>query len=122
MIFALSLCTFIQNAQAFDETLWDLKVGLNARTYPIGAQAVATGGWNAKLWGDSNTWKYGYMRAALNVATSAVVNRVGGEFQFYPISILGISGGYDWGTRNITMKFLDCGMFECNAAGWIVNI
>jgi hypothetical protein len=102
------------HAKAFDETLWDLKVGLNARTYPIGAQAIGTGGWNGKLWGDSNTWKYGYVRAALNLATSAVVNRVGGEVQFFPISILGVSAGYDWGTRNITMKFLDCNQFECN--------
>lgn len=96
------------------DTLWDLKLGLNGRTYPIGAQVIATGGYNFRLWGDTTTWKYGYARLALNAATSAVVNRIGGEVQFFPISILGISAGYDWGVRNITMKFLNCQMFECN--------
>jgi len=118
-VFALILiaCVSVESAARaaiFDEVLWDAKVGLNARTYPIGAQIVGTGGWNARLWGDDHTWKYGYVRAALNLATSAVVNRVGGELQFFPISIFGISAGYDWGTRNYTAKYLDCNVVECN--------
>ena len=93
---------------------YDLKVGFNMRTYPIGAQFTGTLGGNFKLWGDSGNWKYGYLRGAVNLATSAVVNRAGLELQFFPISILGVSAGYDWGTRNYTPKYLNCTVFECN--------
>jgi hypothetical protein len=105
----VSMCT-----RAVAQSPFDLKLGFNSRTYPIGAQLLATGGYNLRLWGDTNTWKYGYVRTAANLATSAVVNRAGAEVQFFPISILGFSAGYDWGVRNITMKFLDCNVYECN--------
>ncbi len=96
------------------ETLTDLRLGFNARTYPIGAQIVAFPGIGVPLWGDTTTWKYGYARLGVNLATSLVVNRAGIEFQVNPISILGLSVGYDSGVRNITPKFLDCGLYECN--------
>lgn len=92
----------------------DLKLGFNARTYPIGAQVVASPGLATALWGDTQTWKYGYARLGLNLATSLVVNRAGIEFQLSPISILNLSLGYDTGVRNITPKYLDCGTYECN--------
>jgi hypothetical protein len=94
--------------------LWDAKLNLVGRTYPIGAQFQGTAGYSHRLWGDTATWKYGYIRAAANLATSVVINRVGGELQFFPISIVGISAGYDLGVRNFTMRFLDCSLYACN--------
>ena len=92
----------------------DQKVGLNVRTYPIGFQAFGTVGINQALWGDPSTWKYGYLRGALNGATSAVVNRGGVEFQVFPSSILGLSAGYDWGYRSYTPHYVNCVLLACN--------
>jgi hypothetical protein len=100
----------------------DLRVGLNGRTYPIGAQVIATAGLGQLLWGPEEprnpegkvNWQYGYARLAINAATSVVVNRIGLEAQVFPISILGLSAGYDIGTRNFTPKQIDCGGIECN--------
>ncbi len=91
----------------------DLKVGLNGRTYPVGAQIAVLPGASQLLWGDPQDWKYGYVRAGLNLYTSAVVNRAGIELQFFPISILGVSVGYDSGTRNFIPKWLDCDRYAC---------
>ncbi len=92
----------------------DLKFGFNSRTYPIGAQITAAPALGVPLWGDTSTWKYGYVRLATNLATSVVVNRAGIELQVYPISILGLSLGADSGVRNITPKYLDCSLYQCN--------
>lgn len=100
----------------------DFRVGLNGRTWPIGAQVVGTVGLGQQLWGPSEArddagkiqWRYGYARVAANAATSAVVNRIGAEILIYPVSILGLSAGYDIGTRNFTPRQIDCGPVECN--------
>jgi len=109
------LCLFLaQNASfAQSENHPDLRVNFNARTYPIGAQIVGSVGASYPLWGDTQTWKYGYARAGLNLMTSAIVNRVGLEFQLFPISIAGITVGYDTGVRNFIPKWLDCNVYEC---------
>ena len=93
-------------------------MGFNSRTYPVGAQILGSGGYDRLLWDRSDDakgkWKYGFVRAAANLATSAVVNRAGLELQLYPVSFLGFSTGYDWGVRNFTPRFLNCIEFECN--------
>ena len=91
----------------------DLKLGFNGRSYPVGAQIVGNLGANYRLWGDSQTWKYGYLRGGLNLMTSVVVNRAGLEFSLFPVSIVGITVGYDTGARNYVPKFLDCNLYEC---------
>jgi hypothetical protein len=91
----------------------DLRFGLNGRSYPVGAQLVGSAGVAVPIWGSLDAWKYGYTRVALNGGTSAVVNRIGAEVQFFPISILGVSAGFDSGVRNFVPKFLDCGVYEC---------
>jgi hypothetical protein len=106
-------CLGAFSAQAFD---WapDLKWGLNGRTYPIGLQAFGAAGIGLPLWGSTDQWKYGYLRLGANLASSAVVNRAGYELQLFPISILGLSYGWDTGTRNYTPKFINCSIYECN--------
>jgi hypothetical protein len=91
----------------------DLRVALNGRSYPIGAQVVASGSLGVPIWGKTDTWKYGYARLSLNAATSVVVNRVGLEAQLFPISILGFAAGFDSGVRSFVPRFLDCGVYEC---------
>ena len=106
---------FLAENSSFAETGFypDLKLNLNGRTYPIGPQFVGALGLGYPLWGDTQTWKYGYVRGGLSLATSAVVNRVGVEFQVFPISIAGVTFGYDSGIRNFVPKWLDCNIFEC---------
>lgn len=109
----LGLISFENQGFAQSALHSDFKLGLNGRTYPIGAQIAASGGLAYSFWGDTKTWKYGYARAGLNLMTSAVVNRAGIELQVFPISIFGISAGYDTGTRNFIPKWLDCNLYEC---------
>jgi hypothetical protein len=103
---------FMNQSWAFD-LVPDLKVALNGRSYPIGAQVVSSAGLGVSLWGDTRSWKYGFARVALNGATSVVVNRIGAEFQLFPVSILGVSAGFDSGTRNFGPRFVNCGQYEC---------
>ncbi|MBS1958322.1 MAG: hypothetical protein JST80_02515 [Bdellovibrionales bacterium] len=122
LMFLISAVVQASNpAQASFDPVPDLKLGLNGRTYPIGAQITVSAGLGQELWKSDEKpapgkvdWKYGYARLALNGATSAVVNRIGGEFQLYPISILGFGAGYDVGSRNFTPKSVDCSNVECN--------
>ena len=114
VLLGLIISILLKNAAFGDSVTPDLKFGLNGRTHPVGAQIASTGGFGVPLWGDPSTWKYGYIRAAANLATSVVVNRAGIEMQVYPISILGFSAGYDSGVRNFVPKYLDCSIFQCN--------
>ncbi len=91
----------------------DLRVGLLGRSYPVGAQLVGSAGLGARIWGRTDQWKYGYARLAFNGATSVVVNRAGVEVQLFPVSILGVSAGYESGVRNFRPRFLDCNAVEC---------
>ncbi len=115
MIISLLFLIF-SNSSSYAQ--WDARVGFNTRTYPIGAQANATGGYNFLLWDRTDAangmWKYGYARLGTNLATSAVVNRAGLELQVFPVSLFGITAGYDSGLRNYTPKYLNCSQFECN--------
>ena len=114
MIAIWSALIFTMVGSAFGaEIAWDAKASLNARSYPIGIQAVGSLGLGAPLWGRTDTWKYGFARVGLNAATSAVVNRVGIEAQLHPVSILGFSAGYDTGERSFSPRFLDCAAVEC---------
>ena len=79
----------------------------------MGVQAQGSLGEDLGIWKGTRPWEYGYLRGVFNLASSAVVNRVGLELQFYPISIFGVSVGYDWGLRNFTPQYLDCVKYEC---------
>jgi hypothetical protein len=102
----------------------DLRLGLNGRTYPVGIQLAGSAGWGQAFWGQAGqkvengkpNWKYGYARLALNGATSAVVNRVGAEFQLFPVSIFGLGVGWDVGSRNFVPPRVDCSAIDCNGA------
>ncbi len=96
-----------------NQVLKDARLGLNFRTYPIGAQIAGSFGLSKTFWGNAQTWKYGYARIASNLATSAVINRAGVEAQIYPISILGVSAGYDWALRSFKPPFVSCGDLAC---------
>lgn len=101
--------------QAFSDSSLhtDARASFNGRTYPVGAQIVGNLGVSYPLWGDTTNWKYGYVRLGANIMTSAIVNRAGLEFQFFPISIFGITLSYDTGVRNFVPRWLDCNVYEC---------
>jgi hypothetical protein len=111
-VFLVFWIIFVDTAVAAD-LVPDLRVAINGRSYPIGVQAVGSASVGVPIWGRTDTWRYGYARISLNAATSVVVNRVGLEAQFFPISILGIAAGFDSGVRNFVPRFLDCSAYEC---------
>ncbi len=113
LLLALSLLSLSGSAQADDHWLPDLRLGLLGRTHPGGVQFVGQAGVSTPLWGETDTWKYGYARLATNFATSAVINRVGIEVQVFPISILGFSAGYDTEARAYLPNYIDCNTLEC---------
>ncbi len=108
-------CLFLAQNMALAQSDFqsDLKLSLNGRTYPIGTQIVGALGVSYPVWGNTQSWKYGYLRGGLNLMTSGVVNRAGLEFQFFPISIFGVTLGYDTGVRNYVPKWVDCNLYEC---------
>ena len=112
--FVLFLAVFLPDLASAEVATTDAKLGFYSRTYPLGAQITGTGGISALLWGDSKSWKYGYARLGINLATSAVVNRAGFEAQINPISIVSLSAGYDWGMRGYVPKYIDCGIYQCS--------
>ena len=121
LIFCFTLITAVLPSEAAS-WIRDQKLAAMGRSYPIGAQAAYTLGYSTRIWGvgeseiersGKDSWKYGYVRAAFNGTSSVVINRAGLEFQFFPISIFGISAGYDVGLRWFSPPWADCVAFDC---------
>lgn len=91
--------------------------GIQGRTLPsFGAEIYAESGFNQLLWGkkeEKKDFKYGLIRPSLGASTSAVINSVKGEIEFFPISILGFSAGKQIIHSNFNFPFLDCSQIAC---------
>lgn len=119
--FLFGFCSFLWSSGAVRaESGWDLdsRLAVVGRTYPAGAMLVGNLGVGKRIWGTQEkegpkAWQYGYIRGVLNGATSFVVNRIGPEIQFFPISIFGLSVGHDWGVRWFRPKWASCNEIEC---------
>ena len=96
---------------------FDLGMGIQGRTVPgLGAELYADSGYNQIFWGekkDPKDFMYGLIRPSLGVSTSAVVNSVKGEFEFFPISILGLAVGRQIQNSNFEFPFLECKEVTC---------
>ena len=123
----------------------DAKASVSGQLYPPGGIVTGTIGYGKVLWrsgsdapkdqqgndqrgdqnngqskdqsdgGTSNFWKYGYVRPTLELKTTALTNRVSGAFEFYPISILGLSAGGGIDMRNYnSFSGIDCNRYLCN--------
>jgi hypothetical protein len=107
-------------ATAPDEGL-DAKVGVSGQSYPSGGILTGVVGYGRTLWHDpshqneSDFWQYGYVRSSLEWKTAAVVNRITADFEFFPISIFGVSGGAGSDYRNYDQfNGVDCTTLICD--------
>jgi hypothetical protein len=105
----------------------DYGAGVSARTYPLGAIFTGTIGQSFRLWnqdpfpgedqrpaGGAAPWRYGFVRGSLTAQTIALVSRVSGEFEFYPISIWGVAAGAGAHWRSgLADPFFDCSVLQC---------
>jgi hypothetical protein len=96
---------------------FDLNYGIQGRSLPsFGAELYADTGYNQLLWGKKTEPKdvlYGLIRPSLSTSTSAVINSVKGELEFFPISFLGIAAGRQIIHSNFDFPFLDCEEVVC---------
>jgi hypothetical protein len=98
-------------------TKFDVNGGIQGRTLPaIGAELYAEGGYNFLVWGKKEQPKdvlYGLIRPSVGGSTSAVVNSVKGEIEFFPISIFGFVVGRQYLNSNYEFPFLECQEVTC---------
>jgi hypothetical protein len=93
--------------------LYDYSSHFITRSFPIALVLRNQVGSGYKFWGESQKTFYGYVRAGANIDTSVVVNTVGGQIDFYPISFLGFSAGSSRTYRNFDPIQFDCEKIEC---------
>ncbi len=91
---------------------FDLSLGTSFRSYPaIGAEINAEAGFNQLLWGEVDKEKpfYGFIRPALSLSSSVVVNNYDARIEFNPISFVSFVRGY----KHVTSKFDEFSFYEC---------
>jgi hypothetical protein len=91
---------------------FDLSLGTSFRSYPsIGAEINAESGYNLLLWGKVNKKKpfYGFIRPAVTLSSSVVINSYDARIEFNPISFISIVRGY----RHVASKFNEFSFYNC---------
>lgn len=111
IILALFLSASLYSA----ESGIDYRGGGLLRSYALGAAAWFDIGYGQKIWDGGSEYIYGYIRPSTFVITSAIINTVGAQLDFYPISFLGFEGGYSYTYRGDTdvLSGVDCDNFFC---------
>lgn len=103
--------------RGFSKSQFDFSGGIQGRTLPsFGAEIYAESGYNQLLWGkkeNKTDFKYGLIRPSVAASTSAVINSIKGEVEFFPISILGLSAGKQIIHSNFNFPFFDCTQIAC---------
>ncbi|MCM2323520.1 MAG: hypothetical protein NDJ90_09690 [Oligoflexia bacterium] len=94
---------------------FDYSFGAGARSLPLGATLIGDVGYNHILWGANNGRSpfFGYLRPAVKVQTSGVVNRGQVSLGVYPVSFWQLELGYAYSYRATTIDTLDCAVLEC---------
>ncbi len=100
-------------AVAQSDSRWDTHVTALARTYAPGLSINPNVGYSQKLWGDTKTPLYGFIRPySLAVFSPAVYEgKIG--LEIFPISILGVDLRRAWGRRFVDIGGQDCDQVEC---------
>ena len=94
----------------------DYMFGTGAISAPFGAAAYGETGYSQLLWGKKHagSFLYGYIRPAVKLQTSILVNRAEGYLDFYPLSFLGLTWGGSATSRNTRMySNINCTTLEC---------
>jgi hypothetical protein len=91
---------------------FDLSLGTSFRSYPsLGGELNAESGYNILLWGKVDKKKpfYGFIRPALTLASSAVINSYDARIEFNPISFISLVRGY----KHISSKYDEFSFYNC---------
>jgi hypothetical protein len=120
ILLKLLACAPVFAQEADEESVFsaedfDYSAGFGLRTLPFGSSLYGRGGYNILLWGGpkSEGFLYGYARPALQLQSSAVVNRVDLTLDLYPISFFGFRLGKAVSLRWTDTSTLDCNVLEC---------
>ncbi len=97
----------------------DALVGIQARSFPlVGGAVYSEVGHSLQLWGpqvlpDRPSPFYGFIRPSVGASSSAVINQVKAEFDFFPVSFLGVTAGYSRTYSDFDFPFFDCTKISC---------
>ena len=93
----------------------DYSVAVGGRTMPLGAAVSGQLGYGYLLWGEKREgdFRYGYLRPALRLQTSGVVNRAEVSLAIHPISFFGFVLGHSQGVRYTDPYTVDCATAAC---------
>ncbi len=84
------------------------------RSYPIGTAITAEIGKGFKFY-EKNKILYGYLRPAINVQSSALINQASAQIDFYPVSFLGFYAGRGIGAKSTKkLQGFDCDVIKCD--------
>lgn len=94
---------------------YDYSYTAGARLYPKSAGIGGTLGFSQPIWGEKkeNEMAYGYWRPYFRGATSITVNQLEAGFDFFPISILGISFSHLVSHRSKDFDDMPCATSSC---------
>jgi hypothetical protein len=109
----LSLFVYLAFSIFPAHAVYDYSSHFITRSFPIAMVLRNSFGSGVKFWGGSHKALYGYVRAGANIDTSVVVNTVGGQIDFFPISFLGFSAGSTRTYRNFDPIQFECDKVEC---------
>lgn len=95
----------------------DFRLEQLVRTFPTGLYLKSTAGYSQKFWKGDKPFLYGYIRPALTLQTSAVVNMGAAHIDFNPISFVNFSIGKSYTKRNISeISNFDCSLVICRGS------
>jgi len=116
LIFTLITVLFTLNLHA----VWDYSAQTIFRSFPIGGFVSATFGKSFKFWhkkpadAKKPDVLYGYIRPSMTYQTSAVVNSIRPQIDFFPLSIFGFYIGHDRTSRHVDIRTFDCQQVYCH--------
>lgn len=93
---------------------WDLSFEQLVRTFPTGLYLKSTAGFTQKFWQGDKPFMYGYIRPAISLQTSGVVNVAKAHIDFNPISFVNFTLGKTYTNRNISeISNFNCSQVIC---------
>ncbi|EQC43598.1 hypothetical protein [Bacteriovorax sp. Seq25_V] len=86
----------------------------NFRSYPIGSALTGEVGYGKKVY-EKNKILYGYVRPAINLQTSALINQASAQVDFFPVSFFGFYAGKTIGAKSTKkLQGFDCDTIKCD--------
>lgn len=93
----------------------DYNVKAVTRSYPIALSFIGSLGYGYKFWGSDSGPLYGYIRPSVYAQTSGVINGLGAQIDFFPVSFLGFYGGSKIIKRGVDeLGSYNCATTICN--------